>query len=149
MKTFKKMETNTDSKIRIAIVGSRTYENKKKIRDMIFTLKQSLGDSLEIVSGGAQHGADKYAKKFSIELGVRYVEFNPAHSVKNLYSAMSESYYGKPFHVSQLFHRNTLIAKYSDKMIVFRSEGKSNGSDHAMNEMVKLNKPVVVINEKA
>jgi len=135
-------------KLKIAIIGSRVYENKRKIRDMIFKLKQTFGDSLEIVSGGSLNGADKYAKKFSLELGVNYKEFNPAHTVKNLYSAMPDSYYGKPFHVSQLFHRNSLIAKYCDKMIIFRSEGKSNGSDHAMKEAVKLEKPVVVVNEK-
>lgn len=147
---FKVMEAlqNTDDKVRIAIVGSRTYENKTKIREMIFKLKQSIGDKLEIVSGGALEGADKYAKKFALEMGVDYKEFNPAFTNKNLYSGMPESYYGKPFHISALFHRNTLIAKYSDKMIIFRSEGKSNGSDHVMGEMIKLKKPYIVVTEK-
>lgn len=143
-----KLETSSD-KIKIAIIGSRTYENKRKIRDMIFKLKNTFGDKLVIVSGGSQNGADKYAKKFSLELGVSYIEFNPAHTNKNLYSALPESYYGKPYHVSQLFHRNELIAKYCDKMICFRSEGKSNGSDHAVDMAVKHNKPVVIVNEKS
>jgi len=135
-------------RIKIAIIGSRVYENKRKIRDMIFKLKNTFGDVLEIVSGGTQNGADKYAKKYAIEFGVTYREFNPAHTVKNLYSVMSESYYSKPYHVSQLFHRNELLAKYCDKMICFRSEGKSSGSDHAVNMALKHNKPVVIINEK-
>ena len=142
------MEPNSDT-LRVAIIGSRTYENKRKIRDMIFKLKQTFGTNLEIVSGGSHHGADKYAKKFSLELGVSYKEFNPAHTAKNLYSVLPESYFGKPYHVSQLFHRNELIAKYCDKMIAFRSEGKSSGTDHAIAMAQKHDKPVVIVNEKS
>lgn len=144
-----KTQPEADAPIRIAIIGSRTYENKKKIRDMIFKLKNTFGDKLEIVSGGSHNGADKYAKKYALEFGVTYKEFNPAHTVKNLYSMMPDSYYGKPYHVSQLFHRNELLAKYCDKMICFRSTGKSNGSDHAVEMAQKHNKPVVIVNEKA
>ena len=147
-KTMQAMQAEPD-RMKIAIIGSRVYENKKKIRDMVFKLKNTFGDKVEIISGGTQNGADKYAKKYAIEFGVIYREFNPAHTVKNLYSVMSESYYSKPYHVSQLFHRNELIAKYCDKMICFRSEGKSSGSDHAVNMAIKYSKPVVIINEKA
>ena len=135
--------------VRVAIIGSRIYENKTKIRDMIFLLKKTFGSKVEIVSGGAQNGADKYARKYAIELGLNYKEFNPAHTVKNLYSAMPDSYYSKPYHVSQLFHRNSLIAQYCDKAIVFRSEGKSNGTDHFMKEADKYKKPYVIVGEKA
>lgn len=145
---FKVMQSNPD-KIRIAIIGSRVYENKRKIRDMVFKLKNTFGDKLEIVSGGSQNGADKYAKKFAIEFGVTYREFNPAHTSKNLYSVMPESYYGKPYHVSQLFHRNELIAKFCDKMIAFiDSNAESKGSYHAVSMAQKHKKPVVIINEK-
>ena len=135
--------------IKVAIIGSRTYENKTKIRDMIFLLKKTFGSKVEIVSGGAQNGADKYARKYAIELGLNYKEFNPAHTVKNLYSAMPDSYYSKPYHVSQLFHRNSLIAQYCDKAIVFRSAGKSNGTDHFMKEADKYKKSYVIVGEKA
>lgn len=146
-KVMQAMQAESD-KMKIAIIGSRVYENKKKIRDMIFKLKNTFGDKLEIISGGAQNGADKYAKKYAIEFGVTYREFNPAHTNKNLYSVMPESYYGKPYHVSQLFHRNTLIVKYADKVIAFRSEGKSSGTDHAIKECIKLQKPYIIITEK-
>lgn len=137
-------------RIKIAIIGSREYENKRKIRDMIFKLKQTFGDKLEIISGGCPSGADKYAKKYSIELGVNYREFNPAHSVKNLYSVMPDSYYSKPFHTTQFFHRNELIAKYCDKMIAFiDSNVASKGSHHAVTMAQKHSKPVVIINEKS
>jgi predicted Rossmann fold nucleotide-binding protein DprA/Smf involved in DNA uptake len=147
LKTLQEMQE--PDKIRIGIVGSRTYENKSKIRETIFRLKQLFGAKLEIVSGGAQAGADRYAKKYSLEMGVTYKEFNPAHTVKNLYSIMPESYFEKPYHVSQLFHRNELIIKYVDKVIAFRSEGKSSGTDHAIKMAQKHEKPYVIISEKA
>jgi predicted Rossmann fold nucleotide-binding protein DprA/Smf involved in DNA uptake len=136
------------NKIKIAIIGSRIYENKRKIKDTIFKLKQMFGDKLEIVSGGASSGADKYAKKYSLELNVDYKEFNPAFTNKNLYSVMPESYYGKQFHVSQLFARNELVAKYCDRMIAFiHSASTTSGSDHAVKMAIKHKKPVVIINE--
>jgi len=49
--------------VRIAIIGSRSYTNKRKIQDFIFKLKEKVGDDLEIVSGGQKDGADGYAKK--------------------------------------------------------------------------------------
>ena len=144
-----KLETSSD-KIKIALIGSRTYENRRKIRDMIFKLKNTFKDKLLIASGGTQSGADKYVKKYCLELGVSYIEFNPAHTNKNLYSALPEAYYSKPYHVSQLFHRNELIVKYCDKMIAFiDSNVESKGSYHAVSMAQKHNKPVIIINEKS
>jgi predicted Rossmann fold nucleotide-binding protein DprA/Smf involved in DNA uptake len=146
---MKAIQTDPE-KVKIAIIGSREYENKRKIRDMIFKLKQTFGSKLEIISGGCTSGADKYAKKFSLELGVSYREFNPAHTVKNLYSVLPETYYSKPYHTSQFFHRNELIAKYCDRMIAFiDSNVASKGSHHAVDMAQKHSKPVVIINEKS
>ena len=143
------MENSVFNAIRIAIIGSRTYENKLKIKDMIYKLKISFGNDLEIVSGGSQIGADRYAKKYALELGVRYKEFNPAHTVRNLYSGCSNEYYGKPYHVSQLFHRYELTAKYCDKMVAFiNTQTKSSGSKHAVEMAQKHNKPFIIVSEK-
>ena len=132
--------------MKVAIVGSRQYENTRKIKDTLTDLKRKFGDDLTIISGGAQQGADKYARKYALEFGIRYKEFNPAHTPRNLYSAMSDDYYGKPYHVSQFFHRNTLIARDCDVMIAFIPVGvKSNGSMHAVKEAKKLEKKVIII----
>ena len=68
--------------IKIAIIGSRTYTNKKKIQDFLFRLKMEHKD-MEIVSGGAKDGADKYAKRFALEFGLKYSEFPPQHQTHN------------------------------------------------------------------
>ena len=132
--------------MKVAIIGSREYENTRKVKDMLFQLKQKFGDNLIIISGGAQHGADKFARKFALEFGIKYKEFNPAHTVKNLYSAMSDTYYEKPYHVSQFHHRNMLIARDCDVMLAFIPDGvKSNGSMSTIKNVKKLKKPVTII----
>ena len=132
--------------MKIAIIGSREYENIRKIKDTLFQLKQKFGDKLIVISGGAKHGADKYARKFALEFGMKYREFNPAHTTKNLYSAMSDDYYEKPYHVSQFHHRNMLIARDCDVMIAFiGSRNNANGSMSAIKQAKKLNKPVTII----
>ena len=132
--------------MKVAIIGSRRYEKPRKIRDMITVLKNKFGEDLTIISGGAKDGADRYAKKYAIEFGVRYKEFNPAHTPKNLYSAMTESYYEKPYHVSQFHHRNMLIARDCDTMIAFVANGdKSNGTKSAIQQAKRMDKRVVIV----
>ena len=63
--------------MKVAIVGSRKYTNRRKIQEFVFKLKERWGDELEVVSGGQKDGADGYAKKFSLEFGVNYSEFPP------------------------------------------------------------------------
>ena len=132
--------------MKVAIIGSRMYENTRKVKDTLFNLKQKFGTSLIIISGGAKDGADKFARKYALEFGIKYKEFNPAHTTKNLYSAMADSYYDKPYHVSQFHHRNMLIAKDCNVMFAFIGEhDSSNGSMSAVKQAKKLNKPVTII----
>ena len=132
--------------MKVAIVGSRDYQNIRKIKDTLFQLKQKFGNKVIVISGGAKHGADKFARKYALEFGMRYREFNPAHTTKNLYSAMSDNYYDKPYHVSQFHHRNMLIARDCDVMMAFIGKhDSSNGSMSAIKQAKKLNKPVTII----
>ena len=132
--------------MKVAIIGSRHYENIRKIKDTLFQLKQKFKDDLIIISGGAQYGADKFARKYALEFGIKYQEYNPAHTTKNLYSAMSDNYYDKPYHVSQFHHRNMLIAKACNVMMAFIPDGDdANGSMSAIKTAKKLNKPVTII----
>ena len=132
--------------MKVAIIGSREYENSRKIKDTLTELKKRFGDKLIIISGGAQYGADKFARKYALEFGIKYKEFNPAHTTKNLYSAMSDNYYDKPYHVSQFHHRNMLIAKACDCMMAFIPNGDGAvGTVSAIKKVKKLNKPVTII----
>ena len=132
--------------MKVALIGSRDYANIRRIKDTLFQLKQKFGTELIVISGGAKYGADKYARKYALEFGIQYKEFNPAHTIKNLYSAMSDDYYSKPYHVSQFHHRNMLIARDCDVMIAFIGNNDiSNGSMSAIKKAKKLNKAVTII----
>ena len=109
--------------MKIGIVGSRRYENKKKIKDFIFKLKNEYGTDTIIVSGGCKTGADKYAKKYALELGLQYEEYPPFHEVHNLYCPLPESRYRKPYSVKYFFARNKIIAGTSDYIVGFIPEG--------------------------
>ena len=132
--------------MKVGITGSRNYENKRKIKEFIFKLKNIHKDLL-IVSAGSKLGADKYTKKYALELECNYLEFNPAHTQKNLYSGLQESYYDKPYNVKNFFSRNKMLARYCDVVVLFIPEGDTatNTSTHIISEAKKYKKKVVII----
>ena len=132
--------------IKIGIVGSRSYTNKQKIKDLIFEIKEKYGDEVEIVSGGQQNGADGYAKKFALEFGMNYVEFPPVHYSWNMHCKLPASQYDRPYYVTNYFKRNKQIAEYSDIIVAFIPEGvKSNGALDTIKQAKKLDKKVKII----
>jgi predicted Rossmann fold nucleotide-binding protein DprA/Smf involved in DNA uptake len=132
--------------MKVGIVGSRKYENRKKIKDFIFKLKQDQGDDVIIVSGGCKDGADKYAKKYALEIGLEYEEYPPFHETHNLYCKLPESCFNKPYHIKYFFMRNKQIAMASDMVIGFIPKGvKSNGTDSTLKYAEKFNKKTLII----
>ena len=132
--------------MKIAIVGSRKYTNKKKIKDFIFNLREKYGTDIIIVSGGCKQGADKYAKKYALELDVQYQEFPPFHEVHNLYCPLPESRYSKPYSVKYYFARNKIIAGVADIVIGFIPNGiKSNGTESTLEYAEKMGKKILVL----
>ena len=133
--------------MKIAIVGSRSYTNTKKIKDFVFKLKEKFGDDLEIVSGGQKDGADGLAKKFALEFDMTYVEFPPAHYSHNMHCKLSPKHYNKPYYVTNYFKRNKQIAEYSNIIVAFISDGvESKGTMNTVNHAKELKKLVKIIN---
>ena len=132
--------------MKVAIVGSRRYENKRKIKEFIFKLKEEHGTNTIIVSGGAKQGADKYAKKYALELGLQYEEYPPFHEVHNLYCTMPESRYDKPFSMKNFFARNKIIAGTSDIIVAFIPEGvEARGTMNVLEYAQKFDKKRIII----
>jgi len=132
--------------MRIAITGSRLYEDKRKVKELIFQLKQKFGTDLEIASGGTKDGIDRYAKKYSLDLGLQYLEYNPQYTQHNLYSRFSEQAYNKPYHVSQIHKRNDFMVKESDMLICFIYENESlNGIQGTIKAAKRYGKKYVII----
>ena len=127
--------------MKVALIGSRRYENKKKIKDFVFKLKQQYGDKTIIVSGGCKTGADKYAMKYALELGLQYEEYPPFHEVHNLYCTLQSSRYDKPFSMRNFFARNKIIVGTSDFIVAFIPDGvEANGTKNDLEYAKKMNK---------
>ena len=132
--------------MKIGIVGSRRYENKKKIKDFIFKLKQEHGEDTIIVSGGCKDGADRYAKKYALELGLQYEEYPPFHEVHNLYCTISANRYSKPYSVKNFFARNKIIAGTSDMVVGFIPDGiEGRGTLNTIEYAKKFDKKYIII----
>ena len=135
-----------ENPIRVGIVGSRKYENRKKIKEFIFKLKTDKGADTIIVSGGCKTGADKYAKKYTLELGLQYEEYPPFHEVHNLYCVLPESRYNKDFSMRNFFVRNKIIASVSDFIVAFIPNGvEAKGTISTLEYAKKLDKKRVII----
>ena len=132
--------------MKIAIIGSRNYTNKTQIKNFMFRLKMEYKD-MEIVSGGAKDGADKYAKTFALEFGLDYSEFPPQHETHNIHCVLEPYNYGKPYAVWHYHTRNKQIAEYSDAVVAFVPKGiTSKGTNSALKEAEKKDKKYVIIN---
>ena len=132
--------------MRVALIGSRRYENKKKIKDFVFKLKNQYGEKTIIVSGGCKTGADKYAKKYALELGLQYEEYPPFHEVHNLYCVLPESRYNKDFSMRNFFVRNKIIASTSDFIVAFVPDGvEAKGTISTLEYAKKLDKKRIII----
>ena len=103
----------------IAIIGSPKYENVRKLREFLFTISQKLGTDVNIITRGNKDGCERYIRKYAIEFGLRYTEYNPAHTSRNLYSGMTDDYYDKPYHPTQILHQYDCVVKHADKIFYF------------------------------
>ena len=133
--------------VKIAIIGSRGYTNKRKIKEFIFKLKEQVGGKLEIVSGGAKEGADKYAKRFALDFDVNYSEFPAYHEPHNIHCVLESFRYGKQYNVGHYHRRNKDLIEYSDKVVAFCTNGVvTNGTLSALTHAEKINKKLIIIN---
>lgn len=132
--------------IRVAVIGNTGWQNKRKIQETLQMLKGKFGDELMIVGAGGTEGANYMVRKYAIEFGLQYEEYNPSFTGYNLYSAMPEAYYGKKYHFSQLHHRMKLIAERCDYMMILTNEMQLDPVlQTAWTKTKKLSKPVVII----
>ena len=110
---------------RVGIVGSRTYTNRRKIKEFVFKLKQQFEDKVEVVSGGQKLGADGFAKKYALEFDMKYVEFPPRHYTYNQHCILDQSHYGKKYFPKNFHDRNKQIVEYSDYIVAFMPKNES------------------------
>ena len=132
--------------MRIGVIGNNEWQNKRKIQQALINLKQRFSDNLIIIGAGGSEGANFMIRKFSLEFGLKYEEYNASYTGHNLYSALPESYYGKKYHFSQLLHRMRLLAENCDYLVIMNNQKELNPQlKTAYNKINKLKKPVTII----
>tara|TARA_R110000868_G_scaffold69290_1_gene204226 strand:- start:972 stop:1376 length:405 start_codon:yes stop_codon:yes gene_type:complete len=131
---------------RVAVIGNTNWQNKRKVQETLQMLKRKFGDELIVVGAGGNEGANSMVRKYALEFGIQYEEYNPSFSGHNMYSAMPESYYGKSYHFSQLHHRMKLIAERCDYMMIMTNDDALDPVlKTAYTNINKLKKPVVIL----
>ena len=103
------------------------------------------GTDTIIVSGGCKNSADRYAKKYALELGLQYQEFPPFHENWNIYCPKDKSDYGKPYNVKNFFARNKIIAAYSHYVVAFVPRGVESRGSCTISYAKKFGKKTIVI----
>ena len=131
--------------MKIAIIGNNEWQNRRKIQEILNKLRSDYDNPI-IVGAGGKEGANFMVRKYALEFGMKYEEYNPSYTGHNLYSALPEGYYGKNYHFSQLLHRMRLLAENCDYMILLNNQNEMNPQlKTAYNKINKLNKPVVIL----
>ena len=131
--------------MKVAVIGNKDWQNKRKVQETLRRLKTQF-DEVQVIGAGGSEGANNTVRKYALEFGMNYKEYNPSYSGYNLYSAMPKTYYGKSYHFSQLHHRMKLIAENCDYMIIMTNENKMDPVlKTAYSNINKLKKPVVLL----
>lgn len=133
---------------KVGITGSRAWENKLKIKNIIFLLKNKHTSSLDIISGGLDEGVDLYVKKFCMEFEIDYQEAKPNHFGWNHFCIEPAYMYNKPFKANNFYIRNTKLIKESDVILLFLSKDDTSPvMKDIIKQCVKKNKKLLIIEE--
>ncbi len=135
--------------MKLAIVGSRSYTNRNRIRDIVERYLRQYGE-VTVISGGCPKGADFLGKQIALELGLNYQEYAPAHAKYNQYCVLPPESYNKPYNVGNFFQRNSQVAENCDHLIAFViKDVRCNGTMDTVGKAYKLKKHVFVFEDES
>ena len=125
--------------MRVALIGSPKHENRGEVKELIWNLKKKFGDELILITRGQSAGIERWVRKFALEMGVKYIEYNSASTRMSLYSGMNKEYYGKPYHPTQPLHQYDCVVNGSDKIYHF-GDIKQNEFNHFKRVLTRYGK---------
>lgn len=136
--------------MKLAIVGSRKFNKENKVKALLEAYIHRYGsEKVVVVSGGCPDGADYLAKKVALDIGLKYIEFPPKHSLHNEYCICPPEEYGKSYHVSNFFVRNSQVAEFCEHLVAFTVKGvRCNGTMDAFGKAKKLGKKCVLYEDE-
>jgi hypothetical protein len=119
-----------EEKVRIAIVGSRRFKNRKKVIDLVNSLPQET----VIVTGGCR-GPDTWAENAAKKRGLKTIIFLPKLPPDN-----------SPRHefIKAYYERNLKIAQNADMVHAFVSSDRKGGTENTIKHAEMENIPIVI-----
>lgn len=108
--------------MRLAVTGSRHWKNKQQIWDELDKINRE--NPIRCLIHGGAIGADTYASSWATDRKIVNVTVRPAN-----YKIATD-----------YLERNQIIVELCDKLVVFRADGKSNGTDQTKNYALKRGK---------
>lgn len=132
---------------RIAIIGGTDNDSTTKVKEFLFKVKKAFGETATIFSGGNPTGIEYAVKKYALEFGLTYKEFNPSFTGHNVYSFLPAEYFGKGRHPSHYPHRYQEMLIRTDKLLIGAVESDQDWKiyDAVRKNAEKKNIPVVFI----
>lgn len=119
----------------IGITGSLRWEDKFKIKNSIFELRNRFKNELTIVTRGNINGADFLTKSICLELSIEYREVLMPHQSWNSHCIDAPMRYNKPYKVQNFFVQNKKFTEFCDYFLVFWCD--SDNTTPTQNDLLK------------
>jgi len=132
----------------LAVIGSRTYKNKKQVYEEIDKVREEY-DITGIVSGVSEDdkndtGPDTYGRDYALENVLEYIGHPAQWNDISEPCRLKYTRWGKPFNALAGLNRNTFIAEDGEIGLAFW-DGKSKGTKDTIDKMKALGKEVITI----
>ncbi len=128
--------------INISFAIDTSHYDVGTVQKLFSAIKAKYGTSALISCATSSKLPVNLVKRYALQFGFTYKEYNPANTNANTYSAMPRDYYGKNFHPSQNNHRYEMMLRNTQLLVVlYRKEVACSGVKHAMNVARRLNIP--------
>ena len=82
-------------------------------------------DNIQIVSSVIKYGIGSEVKKFSLDMGLDYVDFPPRHHQPTPYTINPLYQYGKGYHPMNFRDCFFEVIDYSNGILIFNTKGQS------------------------
>jgi hypothetical protein len=135
--------------MKIGITGSLNWDDKIKIKKIIFDLKQRFkNEKLIIVSRGQKYGVDAFAKKFCMEFSIDYQEFPLNHQSWNQHCVENAYMFNRQYSVTHYFSQNKKLINYCDVVIIFTHPLDKDvlSQQDLLKKIIKSGKKYMIIN---
>ncbi len=126
--------------MKVAIVGSRTFDNMLTVEDVDIAIKKAKFNVTEVVCGECK-GPDLLGRAWAELNNIPIISFPPKWNDIDGCKTVKVNKWGQKYNYMAGFERNQDMANYATHCIAFW-DFESSGTKQMIDAMKKLNKPV-------